>query len=129
MPALNFIAGAYSNMLKKLYRLNKTKDIQALMKTGRAFYSPVLMVRAKANTLPNSRFAIIVSNRVSKKATQRNLIKRRLREIVRHFLPQLETGADVAILASPKIISQGKVLGYQEMFRELEQVFKKARLL
>jgi len=125
MLALNL----FKAMLKKLFRLNKTKDIEALMKTGRAFYSPVLMVRAKANTFPNSRLAIIVSNRVSKKATQRNLIKRRLREIVRHFLPQLETGADVAILASPKIISQNKVLGYQDMLKELEAVFKKARLL
>jgi ribonuclease P protein component len=100
------------------------------MKTGRAFYSPVLMVKARANELPHSRFAIIVSNKVSKKATQRNLIKRRLREIVRLQLSKLETGADVAILASAKMIdSQSKVLGYQDMAKELESVLKKARLL
>jgi ribonuclease P protein component len=116
-------------MLKKLYRLNKTKDIQNLMKTGRAFYSPILMVKAKANDLAHSRFAIIVSNKVSKKATQRNLIKRRLREIVRLQLDKLETGADVAILASAKMIdSKGTVLGYESMAKELEQVFKKAHL-
>jgi ribonuclease P protein component len=116
-------------MLKKLYRLNKTKDIQTLMKTGRAFYSPILMVKAKANELAHSRFAIIVSNKVSKKATQRNLIKRRLREIVRLQLAKLETGADVAILASAKMIdAKGKVLEYQDMAKEVEAVFKKARL-
>lgn len=126
MLALNL----FKDMLKKLYRLNKTKDIQTLMKTGRVFYSPVLMVKAKANDLSHSRFAIIVSNKVSKKATERNLIKRRLREIVRHLLPNLETGADVAILASPKIISsQGKIFKYQDMRKEIEAVFKKARLL
>jgi len=117
-------------MLKKLYRLNKTKDIQAILKTGRSFYAPVLMLKVKANELPVSRFTVIVSNRVSKKATQRNLIKRRIREIVRLLLPKMETGADVAILASPKMIStQGKVLGYQDMTREIEAVLKKARLL
>jgi ribonuclease P protein component len=117
-------------MLKKLYRLNKTKDIQALMKKGRSFYSPLLMVKAMANDLPHSRFAIIVSNKVSKKATQRNLIKRRLREIVRLQLSTLETGADVAILASPKMIdSKGKVLVYEQIAKEVDTVFKKARLL
>jgi ribonuclease P protein component len=117
-------------MLKKLYRLNKTKEIQTLMKKGRSFYSPVLMVKVMANELPQSRFSVVVSNKVSKKATQRNLIKRRLREIVRALLPKLETGADVVILASPKMISSsGKVLGYQDMAQEIEAVFKKARLL
>lgn len=110
--------------------MNKTKDIQTLMKTGRAFYSPILMVKARANDLPQSRFAIIVSNKVSKKATQRNLIKRRLRELIRLQLSQIETGADVAILASAKMIdAQGTVLKSQDIAQELTRVLKKARLL
>jgi ribonuclease P protein component len=117
-------------MLKKLWRLNKTKDIEKVMKTGRAFYSPFLMLKVIANNLGLTRFTVIVAKRVSKKAVQRNLVKRRLREIIRLALPKIETGADVVILASPKIIDgQGKVLKYQAMAQEITQILKKARLL
>jgi ribonuclease P protein component len=117
-------------MLKKIHRLNKTKDIETVMKKGRAFYSPFLMLKVRANTLGLTRFTVVVPNRVSKKAVKRNLIKRRLREIIRLALPTVETGADVVILASPKIINaEGKVLEYQAMEKEIMQIFKKSRLV
>lgn len=117
-------------MLKKIYRLNKTKDIEKVMKTGHSYYSPFLMLKAIANNLGVTRFTVIVANRVSKKAVKRNLVKRRLREIIRLALPKIETGADVVLMASPKIIdSQGKVLKYQAMELEIMKIFKKARLV
>ena len=116
-------------MLNKLHRLNKTKEIELVMKKGRAYYAPSLMMKILANNLGLTRFTVIVSNKVSKKATQRNLIKRRLREIIRLDLSKLDIGADAIILASPKIIdSRGKTKKYSEIETEVRGVFKKSGL-
>ncbi|OGY41106.1 MAG: ribonuclease P protein component [Candidatus Buchananbacteria bacterium RBG_13_39_9] len=112
-------------------RLSKTKEIQSVMKKGRAYYCPVFMIKVLKNTLGYMRFAIIVSNKVSKKATVRNLIKRRFREMMRLKVKAIKTGADLVILASPKIISQesGKALPYKNLNEALSVLLKKANLL
>ena len=115
-------------MLKKINRLSKTKDIAAVMKQGRAYYSPILMLKLLPNNLAYSRFAVIVSGKVSKLAVKRNLIKRRIREIIRLFPLKSQAGFDLAILASPKIIVKNKAAEYKEIERALLDVFKKAGL-
>ncbi len=116
-------------MLAKKYRLTKNKEFEAVM-NGKTIYSPVLLIKRIKNKLPFSRFGIIVSNKVSKKANQRNLIKRRIREIIRLLLNKTEKGYDIVIIVSPKIINeQGKVLKQQEIEKNLFNVFKKAQLI
>lgn len=117
-------------MLKKINRLNKTKDIEAVMKAGRSFYSPILMLKMKVNNLGTIRLGVIVSNKVSKKATARNLIKRRIRASIKQFLPRLKFGWDGVLLASPKIIDKtGKIEAYATIKDHVFMVFKKADLL
>jgi len=117
-------------MFKKINRLTKKKDIEALMKQGKAVYFLLFIIKYRPNNLNLSRFAVIVSSRVSKKAVKRNLAKRRIREVIRLNLPKIEKGFDIAIIVSPKIIDQtGRVAKYKELEKTLLSAFKKAQLI
>lgn len=75
----------------------------------------MLNVKIKPNDLEENRFHIVVSTKVSKKAVQRNKIKRRIREILRKM--DLPIGYDIIIYTNKKII--GKT--YQEIKQVLEE--------
>ncbi|MFC1598415.1 ribonuclease P protein component [Patescibacteria group bacterium] len=117
-------------MLQKQYRLTKNKEFEIVASKGKAVYSPVLLIKNTGNNYQYSRFGIIVSNKVSKKASQRNLIKRRIREIIKQEFDKIEKGKDIVIIASPKIINdKGKVMPYEQLETYLLSSFKKANLL
>ncbi len=113
-------------MLAKPNRLTKETDFKLLARTGRPFYSFLFTVKvAPRAALPLSRFGIVISAKVSKKATVRNKLKRQLTEIIRLNLKKIKTGRDVMILV--KAASLGK--SYQELEAGLAEVFDQARLL
>ncbi len=117
-------------MLAKKQRLTKKKEFEKITQPGKAHYSAILMLKILKNDLAYSRFGIIVSNKVSKKASQRNLIKRRIREIIRLNLNRIKSGYDIVIIVSPKIIDQeNKVLKYQSIEKYLITAFSKAHLI
>lgn len=65
-------------MLKGEYRLKKGKDIDRVYTQGKSGQNNFIYVKARYNNLNNSRAAIVVGGKVSKKATVRNLIRRRV---------------------------------------------------
>lgn len=69
--------------LNREQRLRRKSDFQALRKSDISRAHPYLVLRATPNDLPYTRFGFVVGKRVSLKAVERNLIRRRLREIVR----------------------------------------------
>lgn len=103
-------------MLKKANRIRKDKEFDRAFKLGQSFYSNFLGVKIVDNDLPVSRLGVMVSNKVSKKAPTRNLIKRRIREIFRKNLVGWHKGKDVVAIASPAII--------QKSYREIEEFIK-----
>ncbi len=58
----------------------------------------------RENGLPHSRFGVVVGLKVHKKAVRRNLIKRRIREILRKHLPEISPGKDVMIMVNNKAL-------------------------
>jgi len=104
-------------MLPKVNRLKKKKDIERVFKSGRGFKEDFLILKMVKNNLKNSRFAFIVSQKVSKKATLRNKIRRRLSELARRHLPTTRPGTDIIIMALP---------GLEEKdFWEIEEIINK----
>lgn len=90
------MASPYKNkfVLPKKNRLNLRREFSILKKHGRMLNSEsfgFLYSVSPTPSLPSKPplFNFIVSTKVSKKAVQRNLIKRRLSEIVRQMLPEL----------------------------------------
>ena len=55
-------------MLKKINRLTKQKDFEKVFKNGQSVYDGKLGIKALANNLPENRYGIIISAKVSKKA-------------------------------------------------------------
>lgn len=113
-------------MLAKQHRLKKDKDFELVFKRGKAFNGKFLFLKIiKRNNLEVSRFGLVVGTKISKKATIRNKIKRRLRDIVRKRLGDIKSGFDVIIGAKTRVVDKS----YQEIKEELEGLLEKAGVL
>ncbi len=76
-------------MLPRVSRLKRSRDFQAVYKRRASWASPslVLYVRFRTPREPAaSRLGFVISKKIAKRAHDRNRLKRRLREISRHFL-------------------------------------------
>lgn len=88
-------------MLSKPHRLVRRADHLRVLRRGLTFRYPPLSVRVVATGRPTTRFAFIVSNQVSKRATERNRLRRQLREIIRGWLPRIRPGYDIVVSVRP----------------------------
>ncbi len=112
-------------MLSKKYRLQKDKDFDLVFKKGRNLGSEFLFLKLRKNDLEISRFGFILSKKISKNATVRNKIKRRLREIIREELSNIKSGFDIVIVAKPTIVQKD----YSEIRGVVGRLLRKAELL
>lgn len=111
-------------MLAKQNRLIKKKDFDIIFKQGQGFKQEFLYLKIKRNDLQSSRFGFIVSKKFSKKAVERNKIKRRLREIIGAKLLQVKQGLDVIIIVMP-----GAENNFQKIEQVINKLFRKANLV
>lgn len=88
-------------MLPAKNRLKKSAEFDKVYKGGRFFGIKFLNFKFKENNLAVSRFGFVVSLKVHKKSTKRNLLKRRMREVIRLNLDEIRPGYDVVISAKP----------------------------
>ena len=112
-------------MLAKPYRLIKEEDFKNVYRKGKSFFSDSAILKFAKNKLKNSRFGFVVGNKISKKASSRNEIKRRLREIIRLKLKLIKPGNDCVIIAKSNI----KEKNYKEIEKATIKLLKRARLL
>ena len=87
-------------MLLKKYRLKKSGDIKGVLKFGRTDREGFLILKTRENNLGVSRFAFLISLKVSKKATVRNRLKRKLSEFVRLNLPKIKNNIDAVLIVA-----------------------------
>ncbi len=102
-------------MLKKAYRITKESEFRAVRLKGRIITTPFFLLQYKKNDKKNSRIGFVVSKKVSQNATERNTIKRRMREIVRGYPEILRRGYDVVCIAKKQI----GALSFQKMKEEM----------
>ncbi len=115
-------------MLPKTNRLTSQADFSETKNKGKVLQSSSFgMVFQKRNDSEPSRFGFIVSNKVSKKATERNKIKRLLREAVSVFLKDTKSGRNVLFLAKGALVGRK----FDKLLEEVRQslgsagIFKK----
>jgi ribonuclease P protein component len=113
-------------MLKRINRINKTRELQKVYRLGKALHTPALVIKFVPNKLPEAkiRMAFVVSKKVSKRAVERNRVKRVLRESMRSFLNQLAVGDYMVIAKSAAINFNNK-----ELREQVATVLKKASLI
>jgi ribonuclease P protein component len=93
-------------MLPKKFRLTSNKDIELVYKTGKPFLTKFFNFKFKKNGLKESRFCIIVSNKVDKRAVIKNRIKRQISEILRLNMNKIQKGYDISIVVKSNIIDK-----------------------
>lgn len=112
-------------MLPRPNRLVKDADFKRLAKTGRSFSSVNFFLKTVFGGKNPPCFGIVISAKVSKKAVTRNLLKRRLSEIIFTLLPKMGAGRQVLLVAkltAPK-------LTFAELKEEIEQLLANARII
>jgi ribonuclease P protein component len=112
-------------MLERKARITSRKDFSKLFKAAKNFSTPTLLIKIrKTGSVTPSRFAFVVSTKVSKSAVVRNRIKRQLRAVVRTIRPQLISGLEVIFIAKPTSDTQT----YTQLLGTTRDVCKKADL-
>lgn len=92
-------------MLSAEYRLTKKKDFQRIYKGGKTLNTALFRIKTHPNTGQNPRIGIIVSNKAVKKATKRNVVKRKIRAAIRELLPRFDAKYDIITIAQPDVAS------------------------
>lgn len=108
-------------MLDKKHRLPKFINfVSAGALSCRQF-----LIRVKNNNLNVSRFAVVVSKKIDKRAVGRNKIKRQVRNCIEKLLPNIKEGKDVLIIARADVREKTE----EEILLIIKESFEKAKLL
>ena len=105
-------------MLAKQLRLVKEKDFKKIFKQGESSHAKIFSIKVLANGLEANRYGIIISAKVSKKAIERNKLKRQFRGALKEFDKKLACGFDLVIIVSPA----AKNREYEFIKSELEKI-------
>lgn len=115
-------------MLQKKYRLRTFKDFKKVFAFGgfvKDSANSYIVARVVKNKLLFSRFAFVVSNKVSKSAVKRNKVKRRMREAARLKIAFIKSGYDIVFIANPSIMKKD----FYEISEAVEKLLIKSNLL
>ncbi|MBI5037502.1 MAG: ribonuclease P protein component [Candidatus Kerfeldbacteria bacterium] len=86
-------------MLPRPLRIARRADWDRLHRRGVAVHSRALVMKFQETHRPHTRFGFIVGVKVSKQATVRNQVKRRLRAFVAAERPTVKSGYDIIFIA------------------------------
>lgn len=112
-------------MLNQLHRLKKNNDIVRVLKEGKKFIESFLIIKTLPNDLKETRFAFIVSKKFSKKAVERNRIRRQISEAIKDNLTTIKKGTDAVILSMPG----SQEWDTQEVKKIIKRLLDKAKLI
>lgn len=112
-------------MLPKINRLRLEKHFRNVFNNGKTIENRLFKIKFLENQKKHIRFGFIVGTKFSKKATQRNLIKRRLRVAVKIFLKNTKSGLDIVIWPKTGV----KDVKYQKLIENLKNLLNKNDIL
>jgi ribonuclease P protein component len=111
--------------LIRALRLRKSSDFQRVRQQGRSIASRLLILIWMPNEVARLRIGFVVSKRISKKAVDRNYIKRLLGEAIRPVLHELPTGWDIVLSAR----NQASSADLQALKEDIITLLQRAHLL
>lgn len=112
-------------MLPRENRLIQEKDFKEIHQSGSFFSFGRLSLKIKKNNLNKTRVGFSVGIKFSPKATERNRLKRQLRELVGKNLKKTKKGFDLII----SVNSKEKEFSSEELEKNLNALFEKAKLI
>lgn len=93
-------------MLKRVNRITKRKDFEEVKKKGRIYHSPIFGVLVLKAGDKVKEFGMVISKKISKKAVERNKVKRLLAEAIRRNLDEINEGYRMIFLVKPSILGK-----------------------
>lgn len=107
-------------MLKRENRIRLKKEFAEIKNKGRVLYSPLFGFLTHKENDDQKKFGFIVSKKISKRAVDRNKIRRILSEVVRENLERFENGIRIIFLTKKEILGKK----YDEVEKEVEKFIK-----
>lgn len=107
-------------MLNKQNRLQKNREFQRVFKNSKPSSMKNLSVRVSKNFTKavRVRFGFVVSNKIEKRATRRNALKRQLREIAHSLISELKPGYDILVVLQKDFSFPYKQEEIRDQFKE-----------
>lgn len=93
-------------MASQFGHIRKKKEFDNLFKNGRASYDQLLGIKVLKTASGVSRYGVIISNKVSKKAVDRNKLRRQVRYLFAKHGEELMIGFDAIVLVLPAALGQ-----------------------
>ena len=112
--------------MERRLRLRDEADFRRVRASGRAWANRGLTLLVAPNALSHNRYGFVVSKRVGKAVT-RNLVKRRLREVLRQLdrAERIPPGHDLALIVRPALAEAS----FAEARDAVTDLLARARLL
>lgn len=110
--------------MKRCYSLKRNKEFRRVYKAGKSFGSHTLVLIFSASRRPDKKIGFAVGKKVGN-AVVRNRVKRRLREVVTPFLPELPSGCRLIFVARSAIAQAS----YRDIESTVRRLFQKAGVI
>jgi ribonuclease P protein component len=111
--------------LNRALRLRKSSEFQRVRQQGRSITSRLLILAWTANDVAQLHIGFVVSKRISKRAVERNYLKRLLSEALRPVLPELIPGWDIVLSARKDMLTAD----LRTLEQDIAVLLRRARLL
>ncbi|WP_100065410.1 ribonuclease P protein component [Miniphocaeibacter massiliensis] len=105
--------------MEKEKRLRSNRDFRKVYKKGKGYFNKHFTIIIRKNKLQGSRVGFSITKKHGN-AVERNKLKRRLKEIVRHNFNLIKEGYDIVVI--PK--QNTKNLSYQELEKSATHLLK-----
>lgn len=112
-------------MLPRQHRLTDFKSFQEVLRRGNRYTSQYFRISLIKSTKPEpTKVGFVVSKKVARKASARNLLKRRMREVVRReVFSEIPRNTSIVIGALPGSVA----LTYNEITSEIKSILNKVK--
>jgi len=108
-------------MLPVANRLKRDQDFRSLFGSKEGAFGSVCGAKWGKNGLKESRFAVVVGTKVSKKAVVRNRLRRQIREMIRLRLNEAKPGYDLVLVVKKEALGKTG----SELEKEIKKLLKK----
>lgn len=111
-------------MLPRKARLRKNRNFDTVYRKGKCYYCKDLSIYVLANDLIFTRCGFSISKKVSKKAVERNKLKRQLSFIFREEEKKIESCVDIVFVARKNLLN----LNFSEIKTVVKSLLDKTKL-
>ena len=106
-------------------RLKRSRQFLTLQRQGRKLYSKHFLLLVDQNGLSHSRLGVTITRKLDQRATVRNKLRRRIRELFRTQRPHIAPGFDILVIAR----KNAQEITYGDLRREIMGALRHAGFL